>query len=62
MMDLTEAQKNVMLQIGDSESDCEAIPKEVLEQLIELNLVWRTDNRMDFTDAGEALFDELISQ
>jgi hypothetical protein len=60
MDELTEEQKKVILQLGDTESDVEMVPVRVLNELIALCLVYkRSDGRLDLTDRGEELLDSL---
>ncbi len=63
MKPLTEDQKKVMLQLGDTESVHEVVPADVLQQLIELGLVYkRNDGHLDFTDSGEAVYESLTKK
>ena len=58
---LNREQKAAILQLGDREGDTEDIKKDVLEELIELGLVYDdpSDGQYDFTDLGESIYDEL---
>ena len=59
-IDLTEEQRTVMLKLGDTESTLEIAPLEVVQQLIDLDLIYRCGpKQIDFTDLGESIYDEL---
>jgi hypothetical protein len=60
-MDLTEQQSNALLALGESAVGHDFIEPGVLNELLELDLVyWRKPDELDFTAAGEAVYDELI--
>lgn len=60
---ITDEQREAMLQLGDTESTMEMIPQEVIDELIAINLVYkRGPKHIDFTDAGELLYEKLASQ
>ena len=61
---LTREQKAAIMLLGDAEGDDDAIKKDVLEELIELGLVYddSADGQYDFTDLGESIYDELKSK
>lgn len=60
MITLTDTQRRVMLQLGDTESAFEMVPSDIMDDLIELRLVYtRPDGNLDFTDAGEDVYREL---
>ena len=63
-MKLTQEQRDLMLNLGDSEPVPEAIPTEVLQQLIDLGLAYKrqSDGHFDFTDLGESVYDGLKGQ
>jgi len=62
MIQLTKSQKEVMLQLGAS-SSFEAVPMEVLNELILLNLICkRSDGNLDFTETGEMVYNKLANQ
>jgi hypothetical protein len=59
-MNLTEEQVEALLKLGSPESDLEVVHPGMLQQLITLGLVYRRDSKtIDFTDVGEAVYDEL---
>jgi hypothetical protein len=63
-LQLTEKQRAAVLRFGDPESDPEVIAVEVLEELMSLGLVHKrsSDGKLDFTDLGESVYDELSGQ
>lgn len=52
-MDLSDAQREAMLKLGESASGHDFIAPEVLEELLALKLVcWRSRDDLDFTQMG----------
>lgn len=52
-MDLTDAQREAMLQLGSSTTGHDFIAPNVLEELLALKLVcWRSRDDLDFTRMG----------
>lgn len=63
MIQVTGEQRKVMLQLGDTKSVLEAVPIEVLNQLIQLGLLYkRLDGNYDFTETGEAVHKDLAAK
>ena len=59
-MNLTEAQAKAMLELGGSVEGHDFIPQRVLDDLLKYDLIyWRNANEIDFTPAGEEVYDEL---
>ena len=62
MIKLTDQQKEAILKFGRS-SEFEIVPMDVLEELFNLGLIYkRSDEKLDFTEAGEQLYDQLTKQ
>lgn len=61
---LTDQQRDAMILLGDPESVAEAISIDVLNELLTLGLLHKrpSDGNLDFTDLGEAVYDELVSE
>ena len=61
MIQLTEEQRDAMLKLGDPEIEAAIMSIDVIEQLIQLGLVYKraSDGHLDFTDLGESVYDEL---
>lgn len=60
VMEPSESVRNAMLQLGNSASGHEFLPPEVLNELLELKLVyWRAPDFLDLTPRGEKLYKEL---
>ena len=58
--ELTEPQRAALLKLGNSASGHEFIEPEVLKELLALELVyWRREDELDFTHAGEKVYNEL---
>lgn len=64
MIDLTEEQKDAILELGSTESIAKVMSTEIIQQLIDLNLVFTraSDRCLDLTDLGESVYDELTRQ
>jgi len=59
-MNLTEAQTDALLELGESASGHDFMSRKVLGELLTLELVyWRKPDELDFTAAGEEVYDEL---
>jgi hypothetical protein len=59
-MNLSESQRDAMLQLGETASGHDFIPPPVLEELLAMELVyWRGPDDLDFTSAGEKVYQEL---
>ena len=59
-MNLTEAQKELLLYLGGPEDDDRAVSLEVLDELVNLGLLYkRGEGHCDLTDAGEELYERL---
>jgi hypothetical protein len=59
-VNFTEEQVEAMLRLGITESDFEVVQPDMLQQLIRLGLVYHRDSTtIDFTEVGEAVYDEL---
>ena len=59
-MNLSDKHVKALLQVGDTESDIEAVPAEVITELIGLGLLCKlADGQINFTDLGGAVYDEL---
>ena len=63
-IELSEEQRDAMLKFCDTESDIEFMSVEVVQQLMNLGLVYKraSDGHFDFTDLGESAYDDLTSQ
>lgn len=64
MVELSDKQREVMFQLGDTESVHEVVPMELLQQLIQLGLLHHrsSDGNLDFTDLGEEVYDKLVGE
>jgi hypothetical protein len=59
MIQLTDKQKEAILKLGRF-SEIEAIPLDVLNELLNLGLIYRrSDGNFDSTDAGERIYNQL---
>ncbi len=59
-MQLTEAQKELLLHIGGADDELRPIAVEVQGELVALGLVYqRDDGPMDLTDLGEEIYAQL---
>jgi hypothetical protein len=59
MIQLTDEQKEVILKFGRS-SEIEVVHLDVLDELLKLGLIYkRSDEKLDFTEAGEQIYDQL---
>jgi len=59
-MNLTEAQTDALVELGESATGHDFMSKQVLRDLLALNLVyWRNPDELDFSPAGEQIYDEL---
>ncbi len=59
-MNLTKLQADAMLKLGESTEGHGFIEPRVLDKLLSYDLIyWRNANEVDFTPAGEAVYDEL---
>ncbi len=62
-VNLSEPQRDAMLQLGETPSGHSFIPPEILEELLTMDLVyWWTPKDLDFTLAGKKVFDELVGK
>ncbi len=62
-MQLTEAQKELLLHLGGPDDDLRVISAEVQGELVQLGLVYkRDDGPWDLTDQGEDLYDRLTAR
>ena len=61
---LTDEQRDAMIRLGDPESVAEAISVDVINELLALDLLHKrpSDGNLDFTDLGEAVYDELVRE
>ena len=61
---LTDAQRDAMMRLGDPESAFEAIPIDVLNELLALGLLHKrpSDGNLDLTQLGEAVYEQLVGQ
>lgn len=60
MIELTDEQKKVMLQLGRTDSVLEAVPHPIIEELINLGLLyWRSEDNIYFTIEGERVLSRL---
>jgi hypothetical protein len=61
-MNLTEPQRNALLKLGESASGHEFIDVQVLKELLAFDLVyWRWADELDFTPAGEIVYNQLAA-
>lgn len=59
MVQLTDKQKEVMLQLGSS-SCLEMVPQDTLDELFQMGLLYkRSDGSIYFTDEGDKVYDQL---
>lgn len=59
-MNLTQSQINALLKLGESAGGHDFITQATLDQLLKLDLVyWRKPDEIDFTPAGEQVYNEL---
>jgi len=59
-MDLTGAQKEALVELGESATGHDFMSKQVLKELLDLDLVyWRKPGELDFSPAGEQVYNEL---
>ena len=63
MIELTNEQREVILQLGNPDSVLEAIPLEVMKELLDRGLVCkRSDGRIDFTELGEQVHESIAGE
>ncbi len=61
-MNLSERQREAILGLGETASGHQFIPSQVLEELLSMELVyWRGPEDLDFTPAGEKVYNELAA-
>jgi hypothetical protein len=62
MIELSDKQRVVLLQLGDTKSVHEVVPIAILHELVQLGLVYKrnSDGNLDFTDLGEVVHDQLV--
>jgi len=60
-MSLTEAQHDAILAIGGTPSDDDFITKNVLDELLSLELVHWREGELEFTRDGERVYRELAA-
>ena len=59
-MILSQAQHDAILALGNTASEQDFVTKEVLDELLSMELVnWRTPTELDFTAAGERVYKDL---
>ena len=59
-MNLSEPQRDAMLQLGETASGHDFISPQIVEELLAMELVyWRGPEDLDFTPAGEKVYQEL---
>jgi hypothetical protein len=59
-MNLSDAQREAMVQFGNTASGHDFISSDILDELLALELVyWRAPEDLDFTPAGEKVWREL---
>jgi len=59
-MNLTKSQTDALLKLGESAAGHEFVKAPVLQELLALDLIyWRQADEVDFTPAGEEVYDEL---
>ena len=62
-MNLSELQHDAMIQLGETPSGHEFITPEVLDELLEMDLIyWRTPEDLEFTPTGQSVYDELVGE
>jgi len=60
-MPLTQALHDAMLTIGGTPSDDDFITKDVLDELLSLELVYWREGELEFTKDGEMVYKELAA-
>ena len=60
-MSLTQAQNDAMLSIGGTPSDDDFVTKNVLDELLSLELVYWREGELEFTKDGERVYRDLIA-
>jgi len=62
-MNLSKAQRAAMLELGNTASGHDFVPPSVVEELLALELIyWRAPEDLDFTSAGEKVYQELATE
>jgi len=62
-MNLSERQQEAILTLGNTASGHDFVVKEVLDELLSLELVyWRAPDDVDFTKAGEEVYKEIAAR
>ena len=61
-MSLTQAQHDAMLALGGTPSDDDFVTKNVLDELLSLELVYWREGELEFTRDGERLYNELTAE
>jgi hypothetical protein len=60
-MSLTHAQHDAMLALGGTPSDDDFVTKNVLDELLSLELVYWREGELEFTKDGERVYKELAA-
>jgi hypothetical protein len=58
---LTQAQNDALLAIGGTPSDDDFVTKNVLDELLSLELVYWREGELEFTKGGERVYQELAA-
>ena len=60
MVELTDEQRKVMFQLGRTDSVFESVPRHVVEQLVQMGLLYyRSKRNICFTDEGQRIYQQL---
>ena len=60
-MNLSEPQRDAMLTLANTISGHDFVPQVILDDLLSIGLVyWRNEDQVDFTPAGEKVYQELL--
>ncbi len=58
---LTQAQHDAMLMIGGTPSEDDFVTKNVLDELLSLELVYWREGELELTEDGETVYKELVA-
>jgi len=61
-MSLTQALNDAILAIGGTPSDDDFITRDVLDELLSLELVYWREGELEFTKDGERVYQELTAE
>jgi hypothetical protein len=61
-MSLTQDQHDAMLALGGTPSDDDFVTKNVLDELLSLDLVYWREGELEFTKDGQRLYQDLTAE